>query len=322
MNDIHKKQTEKLADEGLECIRNADYERALEISSELEERRYSAAFDIGAQAHAGLGDYENAVTLLRRGLELAPQVWLNWQLLGNYLSDLNKYDDAKNAYNRALECESAWKDSVYLNQAILANRMNEPSNVLNILETIIDEDLQLDKIEVQISALIELDRLDDAVNLANKVLSTEQYAEKDEDVVGRIAAHLGQIYLKQGKSKLEVRVFALHSLSYAPNNRMILALIRDIDNRYSSDAHYYQALIHCIVSIKSPDYEDIKGYYCEYDVIASSIDELLSYVKQFEEGVVQDGNYSVDKYEVLEENTKDPCGVYSIRGRAFYENED
>ncbi len=321
MNDIFNKKTEKLSDEGFDCLREEDYERALEISSELEERRFTAAFEIGAQALAGLGDIDKAVTLLQRGLELAPQVWSNWQLLGNYLSDLNQYDEAKRAYDSALECGVVWKDSVYLNQAILANRVNEFANALMLLEKIADEDLLLEKIDSKIAALMGLDLLEDAEKLADQVLSTKHYLEQDEETVGRVAAQLGRIYLKQGRPKQDVREFAFDSLEYTPGNRMLLALIRDIDNQYSANAHYYRALVHCMVSITSPDYKEIKGYYCEYDVIATSIDELLTYVAQFEKDVVQDGNYTVEEHEILVENTDDPCGVYYISGRAFYENE-
>jgi len=309
MDEINRKETQKLADKGFAHLKEGEYEEALEISIKLEKARYSAAFDIGAQAHAGLSEYDEAINLLRKGLEYAPQAWLNWQLLGNYLSDLDKFDEAKKAFERALDCEGVWEESIYLNQVILSNRVNEYSKALNISKHIKDEELYLYKTEADITALAGLNLLDEAIELANQVLSTENYPEKDEDVVSRISAKLGQIYLKQGKSKSDVRAFALHSLSYCPNNSMLFVLIRDIDNRYSDKAKYYRALIHCAVPMTSPDYEDTKGYYSSYDVIAESIEDLLSLVKQFEEGVVQGGNYSVDEYEILEENSKDPCGV-------------
>ena len=54
MNDINRKQTENLTEEGFECLRIGDFERALKISDELKEKRFSSAFDIGAQAYEGL----------------------------------------------------------------------------------------------------------------------------------------------------------------------------------------------------------------------------------------------------------------------------
>ena len=50
---------------------------------------------VGAVAHD-----LSPVTVLRCGVTTASDVWLNWQLLGNYLSDLERYDDAEAAYQR------------------------------------------------------------------------------------------------------------------------------------------------------------------------------------------------------------------------------
>jgi len=251
-------------------------------------------------------------------LELAPQVWLNWQLLGNYLSDLKKFDEAQSAYDSALECEAVLKDSIYLNQAILLDRVGKYSSALKISKQIKDEEFHIRKTEIEIGALIELDLIEEAMKLANQVLSIENYPDKDAEAVGGIAAQLGQIYLKQGKPKDEVRTFALHSLSSGPTNGRLLALIREIDSLYSEKAKYFRAVIHCIISRTSPLYKDTKGYYCTYDVIAESTDQLLSFVKEFEESVVPEGSYTIDEYEVLEENSKDPCGVYWKEGRTFY----
>jgi tetratricopeptide (TPR) repeat protein len=317
MNDLDRKRTENLSDEGFACIGDGDFDRALEISIELEYQRFSAAFDIGAQAYTGLGEYEKAIETLKRGVKLAPNVWLNWQLLGNCLSDFDELDEARDAYECALKCENVWHDSVYLNQAILSNRSDNYSRALEQVKKVQDDELYFHKKEVEISALNGLSLFDDAIDVADKVFSLEDYAE-DEEVVGRIAALVGRVYLKQGKTKNEVRDYAVKSLSYDSNSRMLLALIRDIDNKYSSTANYYRACIHCVVSVTSPDYHDIKGYYCNYDVVAESTEELLEFVKVFEDGVVEGGNYIIDEYEILEKNSEDPCGVYSRSGRSSY----
>ncbi|MCP4520368.1 MAG: hypothetical protein GY827_01510 [Cytophagales bacterium] len=319
MDELKQKRVEKLAEEGFAKLREGEFEEALAISDELQVARYSAAFDIGAQAYVGLCKLDEAVDLLQKGLMHAPQAWPNWQLLGNILSDLNKFEQANNAYESALKCNDVWDESIYLNQAILSNRTNKYAEAINILKKIESDELHLHKIETNISAFIGLNMLDDAAALANQTLSIEEYPEEDEEVIGRIAAQLGKVYLTQGKSNKEVKEFALHSLSYSSCNGMLLALIRDIDNKYSDNANYYRVLIHCIVPATSPDYEDVKGYYCNYDVIAETTDELLKFICEFENDVVQDGTFIIDEIEILEENSKDPHGVYYRSGRAFYE---
>src|SRR5688572_21492310 len=122
LSDFTKRKSEKLAEKGYRNLQDGDAAAALKVSAELEALRFTAAFEIAALAHAQLGDLEAAVTTLRRGLDIAPTVWINWQLLGNYLSDLERYDEAASAYDKAMECVGVHESSIRLNQAILASR--------------------------------------------------------------------------------------------------------------------------------------------------------------------------------------------------------
>ena len=112
-------------DEGLDLLDAGDAKGALKIAKELERKRFTGAFDLGAQAYAALGWKEAAVSYLRKGLKEHHDSWLNWQLLGNYLSDLERYDEADDAYESALACDDPWKACVRMNQAIMWNRRGE-----------------------------------------------------------------------------------------------------------------------------------------------------------------------------------------------------
>src|SRR5262245_38065397 len=101
-DDFQRRRSEQLDKEARELLADDDFEGALRIAEQLETLRYTAAFEIAALAHAGMDDLEKAVAVLERGLALAPDVWVNWQLLGNYLSDLDRYEAAQSAFARAL----------------------------------------------------------------------------------------------------------------------------------------------------------------------------------------------------------------------------
>ncbi len=103
----------------------------LNIGAQLERERYSGAFDLAAQAYAGLGKLDEAIAVLQRGVDLAPEAWLNWQLFGNSLSDAGRYDEAA-AYRSALACERVLAGSIHLNQAILAERRGDFSEALRL----------------------------------------------------------------------------------------------------------------------------------------------------------------------------------------------
>lgn len=321
LGDFQRKKTEKLTAEGFECLKNEEYEKALKIADQLEKLRFSSSFDIAAQAYAGLGDLEKAVSVLERGVKLAPDVWGNWQLLGNYLSDLDRYDSAASAYQNAFKCPNPRVGSIQLNQAILANRQNNFDEALQILEKIRDKDLLLHIAETRISSLKGLNKIEEAINLANQLLCELSDEDKYAQLRDRVAAALGELRLKSGEDKDAVRKWAIESAKNHTRSRMLLALIRDIDAKYSKTANYYRLLIHGIIPITSPRYRETKGFYTTYDVVADNADEGLQFIREFEDDEVK-GNLFIDDEDLMEQRPNDPKGVYWRTGYSFYEKED
>ncbi|NJD56089.1 MAG: hypothetical protein FIA94_06750 [Nitrospirae bacterium] len=321
LGNIKRKRTEKLTAEGFECLNNEEYEKALKIADQLEELRFSSSFEIAAQAYSGLGDLEKAVSALERGVKLAPDVWGNWQLLGNYLSDLGRFESAAAAYRSALKCPNAHAGSIQLNQAILANRQNNFDEALQILGKIDDKDLLLHISEARISSLKGLNKIEEAISLANRVLSELSDKDNDAELRDRVAAALGSLRLMNGEDKKVVRQWAIYSAKNHTRSRMLLALIRDIDAKYSETANYYRLLIHGIIPITSPRYREAKGFYTTYDVVADNADEGLRYIRDFEDDDVK-GNLFIDKEDLMQQRSNDPKGVYWHSGYSFYEKED
>jgi tetratricopeptide (TPR) repeat protein/TolB-like protein len=67
----------------------ADHPRADEVQRELS-RNYERA-----------GDLVNAEQSLRAAASLRPGDWINWNVLGNFLADAGKYEEARDAYEQA-----------------------------------------------------------------------------------------------------------------------------------------------------------------------------------------------------------------------------
>lgn len=325
IDDIRNKKTSKLSQQGYDCLADGDFDKAIEIAGELESLQYSAAFEIGATANMEMGDLESAIDWLRRGVKAVPQCWLNWQLLGNCLSDSESYREANEAYENAKDCPDAWLSSIYLNQAILANRQEHYERALELLEQCDENELNLHTTETRIFALNGLGRQKQAVQLAESVLldwdPQSERASEDAEIVARIAASYGRVCLTRGDPSTEIRDFAFQSLSIDPNSHSLLALIREIDALYSQNASYYLITINCKLPEIHSQYKDVKGFFINYEVIADDPNEALNYIKSFEDSELQD-NLLLERVELIEPCPDDAKGVFWRSGRIFYENEE
>ncbi len=70
VESLRRKRCEALLRKGYARVRERDFDSALEIAAKLESQRFSGAFEIAALAHAGKGDLDAAVAVLRRGVEV------------------------------------------------------------------------------------------------------------------------------------------------------------------------------------------------------------------------------------------------------------
>lgn len=97
-------EQDELMAEAFAHLEAGDPESALEIGKRLESMQYSGAYEVQAMAYADMDETEQAVAVLEAGVAHAPGVWLLWQLLGNYRSDLGRFPAAIEAYEAASNC--------------------------------------------------------------------------------------------------------------------------------------------------------------------------------------------------------------------------
>lgn len=317
MAEATRKKAEALSKKGFALLQEGTYQSALDIAKQLEKLRYSAAFEIAAQAYAGMKDLDSAVETLERGVSLAPSCWLNWQLLGNYRSDLGRFDDAAVAYEKALACPNVWADSVRLNQAILASRRADHDTALNHLHDVKDPCLALRAASARIQALHGMGKPDEAAALAERCLGQRWDADGAGEDLAHIAAALGRIGLARGWPATDVRRLAFDSLAHHASSPDLLALIRDLDARYSPRAQYHRILAHVSVSDDDPMGSKASGYFVKYDVIAETVADALQIIRGLE-GLDTSDALSVEESEVLGPRPQEPMGVYWRSGRVCY----
>lgn len=259
-DDFRRKRTEKLAEKGFSLVEEGKYDQALNIASELEQLQYSAAFEIAALAYAGKEDLPSAVRVLEEGVEKAPDVWLNWQLLGSYRSDLGQFAEAARAYERALECPGVSNSSVRLNQAILAHRTGDHDAALRLAGEVNDPDLKVWTDSLKVGALAAMGKGEEAERLGLQALS-EAGDDADPGRLCSIADDIARVRLERGEPKPEIRAFAVQWLERDPGNADLLGLIRDVDGLYSETAQYYRLLVRGTIPRDSPLAKDAAGFF-------------------------------------------------------------
>ena len=321
-SDETRQRTEALVNQGHEFLEEEEYEKALEVAGELEELHYTAAFEIAALAHDGMGNLDEAVRVLHRGVDAAPDCWPNWQLLGNYLSDLERYEEAEASYEQALECKNVWEPSVRLNQAILAGRQEQYDKALELLDRVDASEFALRVAEQKIVYLDLLGRTQEAADQASQVLAENRKNEENGESLARIAATLGQIRRAAGDDKEELRTFALNWLEVGPAHESLFRLIRDLDGLFADKVQYYSLLLHAEIPADLGWTADVVGYFVSCGVIAESSDEALEFARRIEEDELAPF-LEIEEIERVEDvEPSKPKGVCWRLGRAFYGSEE
>jgi tetratricopeptide (TPR) repeat protein len=319
IDNIKKRRADKLLERGHALLQEVKLDEALEIADRLRELRHSGAFEIGALARAAKGDLQEAVRVLEEGLEKAPDVWLNWQLLGNYLSDLERFPPAVAAYERALACPDVWVASVRLNQAILAQRRGDFEAALGLIEQVGDPELSLQAASVRMGALAGSGRAEEAERFGMEVLESAPDADSDTDALARIVAAIARIRMDRDGSTEPTRSFLVDHWQQWVSPE-ILAAIRDLDNVYSDRAEYYRLLVKGKFSETVSPGLDVRGFFRTCDVVADSPAEALQFVQRLDrhEPIA---DLAIEESRVLEPRPRDPKGVYWCSGRIYYDQD-
>lgn len=307
---------EELFEKGLFLVEEGDVAGALDVAADLERRSFSGAFELAARAHFATGDLDAAIDVLERGVDVAPEVWINWQLLGSYRSDRGEYEEAQRAYDRALACPDCWMDSVRLNQAILALRRGEAESALRYLELVRDGELADERRAVEVDARIAAGDLDSARILAESAL--DSCDPEDGPLRSRALVALADVGRRQSGDLEAARDLLCQAFEADPANPSVLWHLRELAPARSDEAGCYRVLVHGKLAESDCFCEEAEGFYASYDVVADDLDEALRYIRDLER-VRSCSSLEIDEHELLEESPDQPKGVYSRSGWVFYD---
>jgi tetratricopeptide (TPR) repeat protein len=226
---LRRRRAEALTRRGYHAIRSRAYDDAIATARRLRDLGYSSAFEIEALAHAEQGDLTRAISVLEDGVRIAPAVWVNWQLLGNYLSDAGRYLDADVAYSNALTCPDVWTASVFLNRSLVADRREDYAQALAHLDKAgtLAPDMVLMAEGVRVRALWKTGRAQEAERRASTALERDSEAGGSRSW-GLLAADLVHIRLELGHDRTTVAAFASQACQRAKDCPELLEAARGV----------------------------------------------------------------------------------------------
>lgn len=303
-----------------------EYSKAVKVGKKIIELRHTSGFEILGLAYAALNKPKKAIRILEEGVEIAPDVWLLWQLLGNYYSDAQRYDEALVAYERAAKCRYCDVKSLRLNRALVLSRQDRNEEALLILRK--NRGLRLVDFRTRsLEALLlqEMGKAARALRIAETAF--HKLAEKDEEFLWRnaddsalIYVQLGQVFWESGQQKERAIECVQQAFNFKRGEKSALTLLRNINALYSPRAKYFRLLVQ---GEWFEQLEDTKGelmsagFMASYDVVADNRKEALSLLSELEPEEVK-ASLKINESEVLEKRPEDPKGVYRITGRNFY----
>lgn len=312
-----RRRAERLFEKGLDLVEQLDYEAAMSVAERLDAMRFSGAFEITAQVQAAKGDLPAAVAVLEEGVTRAPGAWPNWQLLGNYRSDLELYDAAEDAYERALECAECRRDSVELNRAILALRRKQPERALELAKRVQDPDLAFRRWGVELDALLALDDFEAAATLAERLRHDERLTAEPGELAFVLVA-LAEARRALSAPKDEVRCLLLEAYRLDSANARAVKVLRFLDGEPSATAKLLRLLVHVRFAQQDPRSADAEGFYAFYDVVAEDVDDAGSHVERLEQQGTGIG-LKIEEHRILDDHAAGPKGVVAVSSRAFYD---
>ncbi len=127
----------ELFEEGIGLAKAGKTAEALRIAEQLKGYRYTGAYEVEAVAMSEAGRPDDAIDALRAGLT-KKKVWRLGHLLGIYLSDEGRYDEALAALDESLTMHEPEPLCTAYNKAIVFDRIGQTDQAINLLRDAID----------------------------------------------------------------------------------------------------------------------------------------------------------------------------------------
>ena len=315
-------------DEAFELLDARQAERALAIGRRLEEEQCANGCEIQALAHHDLGDNESAIQVLKKGLKHHAGYWVLWQLLGNFLSDEDAFEEALAAHDRALELPDADWFSLQYNRAIVLWRLERVAEARGLFEDLLKHaefgsqpwDLRLHIESAQLGILVEQGNDHEAIARFEKLAMPSDQAKYASLVAELEADYATALFYSGRREDAESAVLrAIPSIRLDKTKEHAQWLLRELRRTDGPvKAQFYTLLIEG--PWRASACEGPIRFFVTYHVVAENLDEAMRFVREFESPETRDA-LKIEEI-TAQEPSDQPKGVYWISAYYVFHDEE
>ncbi|MBN1264339.1 MAG: tetratricopeptide repeat protein [Anaerolineales bacterium] len=312
----------EMAELGCSSFEESNNEDILEFAQKIIKVGLPDGFEAAAMAYAEIGELDEAIKTLEQGVSRFPDYWQNWELLGNYKSDAGLFEEAAEAFHKALQCQDVWVDSVYYNYAVALARSGEFELAVDTIDKVVDPVFDINAALLRIGLLMDLGFDEEALELSDEWLSRDWKKFGDKEKLARFRASRAWLLHRTGTPVEKVRQYLVESIRESPPNEALFTMIRIVDNLKSEYAFAYRLEI-IVEPPEDCECCDWKQYYVAYDIAMENEEQAIAWVREFEGCENPSTRVRIARSELLEVVKDAYLGVYWNSGRVYtHENDD
>jgi tetratricopeptide (TPR) repeat protein len=308
----------ELIEQTKELIDLGEDEQAEALANELIKSKQVEGFDFLTTILAERNEIEKAIKILEQGIEVFPTSWKLWMRLGNYQSDLKDYQQAEYSLNRSEFLSNADIELIRLNKAVLFKRTQNHESALRELEKTADK-YPIESLSVELGIYDDCDKYERIIERFDEFDFNphDSYEESDLSEVYYHFAHAQHCTNRRNEA-----IKALNtSLSLNRSNNDALWLRRELFGQVEKQNKYFYVMIHGEWN-EMDENGNFLNFFTTYHVISTSLDEAVNAIKDFEPLHLNKDKFEVEEFEILEESTNDPSGIYQTDGFSIYLPEE
>lgn len=277
---------EQLIREGYAALDDDDLPQAMDLATKLIQLKHSRGFEILALALEKQDRMEEAVDVIRKGVSVVPEAYPLWELLGNLYSKEREYEKAETAYLTALACPGSNSASISYNFAVMLRHSGNPEQALSIATQINNPLLAVRVNTLKVSLLNNLKRFEDAMHLANtlisEIMSLEELGDEDMKDLAQVYAELGRAFFLGADNKQAAFESAWKALEWERAEPTALWLVRELIARKSYDSRWFRFEVEGNWYFALEQGKTPPKFRVTYDIVADNIDEAMMFAKHLE----------------------------------------